>query len=153
MVIDKRGNCQAIDSPASKLMNSDLSSFTVHQGEGRRQMELCVYNYLASDILAFLCYFSLCPRYASSCKQIHHLSSLSFSSSTKHSLSITSTMVSIGFRALRIWMTILTFTNLVVIVTHYAEEKYWRNSRNYHIYSYTGERPALKTDKLLPWQD
>ncbi|KAK5827789.1 hypothetical protein F5H01DRAFT_102171 [Linnemannia elongata] len=62
-------------------------------------------------------------------------------------------MASTGLRALRIWMIILTFTNLVFITIHYAEHRYWSNFRNYRIYSNIGEGPTLKNDKFFLWQD
>ncbi|KAK3839534.1 MAG: hypothetical protein JOS17DRAFT_770616 [Linnemannia elongata] len=62
-------------------------------------------------------------------------------------------MGSTGLRALRIWVIILTFTNLVFIAIHYAEVKYWSNSRNYRIYNYIGTGTTLKSDKLFLWQD
>ncbi|KAF9134762.1 hypothetical protein BGX30_011779 [Mortierella sp. GBA39] len=62
-------------------------------------------------------------------------------------------MASTGLRALRIWMIVLTFTNLVFITIHYAEEKYWSNFRNYRIYNYISKGPTLKNYKFFLWQD
>ncbi|KAG0045988.1 hypothetical protein BGZ89_005436, partial [Linnemannia elongata] len=42
-------------------------------------------------------------------------------------------MASTGLRTLRIWMVILTFTNLVFITIHYAEGKYGSNSGTYRL--------------------
>ncbi|KAG9070439.1 hypothetical protein KI688_007975 [Linnemannia hyalina] len=64
-------------------------------------------------------------------------------------------MATVGLRTMRIWMLILTFINLVIIISHYAEQKYWDNWRNFFVYNGTGTNNSiiLKREKFLLWQD
>ncbi|KAF9272867.1 hypothetical protein BGZ88_004293, partial [Linnemannia elongata] len=64
-------------------------------------------------------------------------------------------MATVELRKIRIWMIILTFINLVIVTSHYAEQKYWDNWRNYNVYNVTGTGSSIifKREKFLLWQD
>ncbi|KAG0300197.1 hypothetical protein BGZ97_003341 [Linnemannia gamsii] len=48
----------------------------------------------------------------------------------------------------------MTFFNLVLVISHYAEVRYWSNWRNYLVYGDTGTgSDILKEVKFFVWQD